>query len=34
MESPMMKMLKSKNPDKEYPSNTGQNGLRKKTYYY
>jgi len=24
MESPMMKMLKSKNPDKEYPSNTGQ----------
>uniref|UniRef100_A0A6C0KT40 Myb-like domain-containing protein n=1 Tax=viral metagenome TaxID=1070528 RepID=A0A6C0KT40_9ZZZZ len=24
MESPMLKMLKSKNPDKEYPSNTGQ----------
>ena len=24
MESPMLKMLKSKNPDKDYPSNTGQ----------
>ena len=24
MESSMLKMLKSKNPDKEYPSNTGQ----------
>jgi len=24
MESPMLKMLKSQNPDKEYPSNTGQ----------
>ena len=24
MESPILKMLKSKNPDKEYPSNTGQ----------
>jgi LEA14-like dessication related protein len=25
MESPMLKMLKSKNPEKDYPSNTGQN---------
>ena len=24
MESPMLKMLKSQNPDKDYPSNTGQ----------
>ena len=24
MQSPMLKMLKSQNPDKEYPSNTGQ----------
>lgn len=24
MDSPMLKMLKTKNPDKEYPSNTGQ----------
>jgi hypothetical protein len=24
MESPMLKMLKSQNPEKEYPSNTGQ----------
>ena len=24
MESPMLKILKSQNPDKEYPSNTGQ----------
>ena len=24
MESPILKMLKSQNPDKEYPSNTGQ----------
>ena len=24
MESPMLKMLKSQNPDKNYPSNTGQ----------
>jgi len=24
MESPMLKMLKYKNPDKQYPSNTGQ----------
>ena len=34
MKSPMLKMLKSQNPDKEYPSNMGKNGMMMKRKYY
>ena len=34
MESPMLKMLKSQNPDKDYHLIQDKNGLMKKKHYY
>jgi hypothetical protein len=30
----MLKMLKTKNPDTDYPTNMGKNGLTKKKIHY